>query len=338
MTTVSASRMKAVLLQRFGGPETLVWSDAARPRPARDEVVLRVRAAALNYADLLQRRGTYGIEQTLPRIIGYECSGVIAEIGEDVTGWKVGDEACALVSGGAYAEFASVPAAQLLPIPEGVALTVAAALPEAACTVWSNVFDLAGLKSGETLLVHGGAGGIGSFAIQAAKAAGARVFTTAGSPDKLQRCRDLGADRAISYVTEDFATVVEQETQGRGADVVLDNMGGSYFSRNIAALARDGRIAMIGLQGGRNAQVALGMMMRKRASLFTTSLRDRPAEAKARIVEGVLKNLWPHVAAGAIKPVIDRGFSMADTAAAHEYMEGGRHVGKILLELPATDA
>lgn len=330
--------MKAVMLPRFGGPEAFAWANTPVPRAGPGEIVLRARAAALNYADLLQRRGTYGIEQSLPRIIGYECSGIVAEIGGGVTGWSIGDEACALVSEGAYAEFVVVPVAQLLPVPKGVDLLSAAALPEAACTVWSNVFDLGALKPGESLLVHGGAGGIGSFAIQVAKAIGARVFATAGSPEKLQRCRDFGVDRAISYADEDFAAVIEAETAGRGVDVILDNMGAAYLGRNVASLAFDGRIAMIGLQGGREATVALGAMMRKRASLFTTSLRDRPAQAKARIVAGVLRDLWPHLASGAIRPVVDRSFPLAEAEAAHRYMESGSHVGKILLTSPKPPA
>jgi putative PIG3 family NAD(P)H quinone oxidoreductase len=330
--------MKAVTLTHFGGPDALVWDDVPAPRAGPGEIVLRVHAAALNYADLLQRRGTYGIEQSLPRIIGYECSGTVAEIGAGVTGWNLGDAACALVSSGAYASLIAAPAAQVLPIPAGVDLIAAAALPEAACTIWSNVLDLGALKAGESLLVHGGAGGIGSFAIQTAKAIGARVFATAGSPDKLRRCREFGADRAISYVDEDFVAVIEAETGGRGVDVVLDNMGAAYLGRNVAALAPDGRIAMIGLQGGRDAEINLGAMMRKRAALFTTSLRDRPPAAKARIVAGVLDDLWPHLAAGRIRPVIDRSFPLAEAAAAHRYMESGSHVGKILLIAPEAAA
>ncbi|WP_306228355.1 NAD(P)H-quinone oxidoreductase [Bosea beijingensis] len=331
-----SKQMKAVMLAQFGGPEALVWGDVPAPRAGPGEIVLRVHAAALNYADLLQRRGTYGIEQSLPRIIGYECSGVIAEVGAGVSGWRVGDPACALVSSGAYASFVASPAAQVLPIPTGIDLVEAAALPEAACTVWSNVLDLGALQAGESLLVHGGAGGIGSFAIQAARAIGARVFATAGSAEKLGRCRDFGADRAISYTDEDFVAVIEAETGGRGADVILDNMGAAYLGRNVAALAFDGRIAMIGLQGGRDAEINLGAMMRKRAALFTTSLRDRPPAAKARIVAGVLRDLWPHVAAGCIRPVIDRSFPLAEAAAAHRYMESGSHVGKILLLAPES--
>ena len=330
--------MKAVTLARFGGPDALVCEDVPAPRARPGEIVLRAHAAALNYADLLQRRGTYGIEQSLPRIIGYECSGIVAEVGAGVSGWNVGDKACALVAEGAYAAFVAAPATHVLPVPQGMDLLAAAALPEAACTVWSNVLDLGALKPGESLLVHGGAGGIGSFAIQAGKAIGARVFATAGSPDKLQRCRDFGADRAISYADEDFAGVIEAETGGRGVDVILDNMGAAYLGRNVAALASDGRIAMIGLQGGRGAEINLAAMMHKRASLFTTSLRDRPPAAKARIVAGVLDDLWPHLAAGRIRPVIDRSFPLAEAAAAHEYMESGSHVGKILLIAPQTPA
>lgn len=331
-------RMKAVMLARFGDPQALVWDDVPVPCAGPGEVVLRVHAAALNYADLLQRRGTYGIEQSLPRIIGYECSGTVAEIGAGVSGWSVGDPACALVSSGAYASFVVAPAAQVLPVPAGIDLTEAAALPEAACTVWSNILDIGGLRAGQSLLVHGGAGGIGSFAIQAGKAIGARVFATAGSLDKQRRCRDFGADRAISYAEENFVAVIEAETGGHGVDVILDNMGAAYLGRNVAALAFDGRITTIGLQGGRDAEVNLGAMMRKRAALFTTSLRDRPPAAKARIVAGVLRDLWPHLAGGRIRPVIDRSFPLAEAAAAHRYMESGSHVGKILLIAPGIAA
>lgn len=325
--------MRAVILPHAGGPEALVLAEVEDPRPATGEVLIDVHATALNFADLLQRGGTYGTPSTLPGILGIECTGTIMALGEGVEGWLVGDEICALLAGGGYAERVAVPATQLLPRPGNVDLIAAAALPEAACTVWSNLIDIAGLVQGDTLLVHGGAGGIGTFAIQTGKAMGVRVFTTAGDNEKLHRCMDLGAERAISYRNEDFVAVVREETDGRGADVVLDNMGASYLARNIDVLAYDGRIAIIGLQSGREAEIPLGRMMAKRGSLFTTSLRDRPLEAKARIVEGVRRDLWPHVESGAISPTIDRVFPLTEMAAAHRYMEEGRHVGKIVVSM-----
>ncbi|MGS1097216.1 NAD(P)H-quinone oxidoreductase (plasmid) [Aquamicrobium terrae] len=323
--------MHAILLPRTGGPDALEWREVETPRAGPGEVLIAVTAAALNYSDLLQRRGTYSLGIPLPLILGIECSGTIAELGDGVEAWQVGDRVCALVAGGAYAERVVVPAAQVLPIP--VDPVIAAGLPEAACTVWSNLLDIARLQPAETVLVHGGAGGIGSFAIQTAHALGCRVFATAGGEEKLARCRALGAARAISYREEDFVTVVLEETNGKGVDVILDNMGAPYLSRNVSALAHDGRIAMIGLQGGRTAEINLGQMMGLRASLFTTSLRDRPLAEKARIVAGVRRDLWPLLASGRIKPVIDQKFPLQEARSAHEYMESGDHIGKILLTL-----
>ncbi|KAB0267400.1 NAD(P)H-quinone oxidoreductase [Microvirga brassicacearum] len=325
--------MRAVILTHVGGPDALSLAEVPDPRPATGHVVIDVHATALNFADLLQRRGTYGTPAELPSILGIECSGTILEIGPDVEGWAVGDEVCALTSGGAYAERVAVPATQLLRRPRGIDLMTAAALPEAACTVWSNLIDISGLAAGDVLLVHGGAGGIGTFATQTGRTMGARVFATAGSADKLERCLELGAERAISYRTEDFVAVMHEETAGRGADVILDNMGASYLARNIDALAPDGRIAMIGLQSGREGQIPLGRMMGKRGSLFTTSLRDRPAAAKARIVAGVNRDLWPHLEAGRILPAVDKTFGLSQMANAHRYMEDGRHIGKILISV-----
>ncbi len=325
--------MHAILLPRTGGPDVLEWREVETPRAAPGEVVLAVTAAALNYSDLLQRRGTYSLGIPLPLILGIECSGTIAELGEGVEGWNVGDRVCALVAGGAYAERVAVPATQLLPVPAGVDPVMAAGLPEAACTVWSNLLDIARLQPGESVLIHGGAGGIGSFAIQTARAMGCRVFATAGGETKLARCRQFGADRAISYRDEDFVAVVRAETGGKGVDVILDNMGAPYLARNISALAHDGRVAMIGLQGGRIAEVNLGQMMGVRASLFTTSLRDRPLPEKARIVAGVRRDLWPLIEQGRLEPVIDRTFPLCDAQRAHDHMENGDHVGKIVLTI-----
>jgi len=324
--------MRAIVLTRTGGPEALSCTTLPDPRPAQGEVLIDVQATALNYADLLQRRGTYGTPALLPSVLGIECSGTVAEIGPGVTGWTVGDRVCALVSGGAYAERCCAPATQLMPVPAGVDLTSAAALPEAACTVWSNLIDIARLAAPDVLLVHGGAGGIGSFALQVARALGLRAFATAGDARKLARCVELGAERAISYRSEDFVAVLKHETAGRGADVILDNMGAGYLTRNIDALAPDGRIAMIGLQSGRDGEIALGKMMGKRAALFTTSLRDRPLAAKARIVAGVLADFWPLLSTAKLAPVVDTVFPLAEMDKAHAYMESGQHIGKIVVD------
>jgi putative PIG3 family NAD(P)H quinone oxidoreductase len=323
--------MRAIRLNRTGGPDVLEMEEVAVPVVRPGHVIVAVHAAALNYADLLQRRGTYGAGVALPTVLGIECSGTIVEIGAQVDGWSLGDRVCCLVDGGGYAERVSVPANHVLPVPRGLGLAAAAALPEAAGTVWSNVVDIGGLSSNAVLLVHGGAGGIGSFAIQAGRALGARVFATAGGAEKLDRCRTLGAERAIDYKTEDFVAVLREVTQGRGADVILDNMGALYLGRNIDALAMDGRLVVIGLQGGREGEIPLDRMMAKRGSLLTTSLRDRPAAEKARIVAGVRRDLWPYVESGGIIPVVDRTFPLEETASAHEFMESGRHIGKIVL-------
>lgn len=323
--------MRAILLSRTGAPDVLELVERQQPRPGPGEVVVKVAAVALNYADLMQRKGIYGKASSLPTVLGIECSGVIEDIGEGVDKWAVGDRVCTLTPGGAYAEFVAASADQLMPIPAGVSLLEAAGLPEAACTVWSNVLDICGLRQGETLLVHGGAGGIGSFAIQVASTLGAKVLATAGSKAKMTLCETLGAARAISYRDEDFPAVVKDETGGVGANVILDNMGACYFSLNLQALAVDGRLAIIGLQGGKDVAFSLGDLFARRASVFTTSLRDRPAEEKARIVRGVLDDIWPLVAAGQVRPVIDRTFALEEAAHAHEYMETGSHAGKIVL-------
>lgn len=325
--------MRTILLARTGAPNVLELVERDRPRPAPGEVVVQIAAVALNYADLMQRTGIYGKASALPTVLGIECSGVVAEVGEGVVGWSAGDGVCTLVPGGAYAEFVAARADQLMPVPEGVALRDAAALPEAACTAWSNILDICRLHRGEVVLVHGGAGGMGSFAIQVASAYGAKVFATAGSAEKMALCEQLGATRAISYRAEDFPNVVKTETGGRGADIILDNMGADYFARNVQALAVDGRLAIIGLQGGKDVSFSLGDLFARRASLFTTSLRDRPATEKARIVRGVVGDIWPLVEAKKVRPVIDRVFALEEAALAHEYMETGRHAGKILLSV-----
>jgi putative PIG3 family NAD(P)H quinone oxidoreductase len=323
--------VRAVVIAEPGGPEVLQVAEVPEPIPGRNEVVVAVAATAVNRADLLQRKGFYEPPEGSPAWPGLECSGTIDAVGDDVAGWRVGDRVCALLSGGGYAEKVAVPAGQVLPLPNGITLTDAAALPEAACTIWSNVFMLGALRPGETILVHGGAGGMGSFAIQLARQVGARVIATAGSPEKLARCRMLGAEVAIDYRTEDFVEVVAKATGGRGADLILDNMGASYLTRNIDALAANGRLVIIGLQGGRRGQLDLNQLLTKRAAIIATTLRHRPADEKAAIVRSVREHVWPLLAAGRVKPVVDRVLPLTEAAEAHRVMEAGEHIGKILL-------
>jgi putative PIG3 family NAD(P)H quinone oxidoreductase len=323
--------MKAITLSGSGGPEVLTWTDVPDPAPGLGEVLVEVVATAVNRADLLQREGHYAPPPGASPYPGLECSGRIAELGPDVEGWAVGDEVCALLSGGGYAELVAVPAGQLLPVPKGVTVQDAAALPEVVSTVWSNVFMLAGLRPDETLLVHGGTSGIGTMASQLARNLGARVIVTAGSQEKLQRSRELGADVAINYRQEDFVEAVHAATDGHGADVILDNMGAKYLARNIAALALNGRLVVIGMQGGTKAELDLGALMGKRAAVLSTSLRARPPEEKAAIVASVREHVWPLLESGAVRPVIDRVLPMADAADAHRVVEAGDHVGKVLL-------
>lgn len=323
--------MKAIVVTKPGGPEVLQWRDVPDPQPGPDDVLIEIVAAGVNRADLLQRQGFYDPPPGSPPYPGLECSGRIAALGENVTGWSVGDPVCALLGGGGYGELVAAPTGQLLPVPEGVDLVSAAALPEAAGTVWSNVFMLAGLHEGETLLVHGGSSGIGTFAIQLATAFGARVAVTSGSAAKLERCRQLGAEITINYQDEDFVTRITEGTSGRGADVILDIMGASYLARNIEALAPAGRLAVIGMQGGRRAELDLGALMGKRAAILSTSLRARPAPEKAAIVASVRKHVWPLIADGRIGPVVDRVVPITEAARAHRVIEAGEHFGKIVL-------
>ncbi|CAB4920925.1 unannotated protein [freshwater metagenome] len=321
--------MRAVVTTGTGGPEVLSVGEVADPRPAAGEVLIDVVATAVNRADTLQRQGFYPPPPGASEVIGLECSGRIAELGEGVEGWSVGDEVCALLAGGGYAARVAVPVGQVMPVPSGVSLVEAAALPEVAATVWSNVFMTAHLAKGERFLVHGGAGGIGTMAIQLAVARGAEVFTTAGSPEKLELCRSLGAT-AISYRDEDFVDVL---SEAGGADVVLDNMGAKYLGRNVAALATGGRLVIIGFQGGTKGELDIQALLRKRASVTATSLRARPLEEKAAICCGVVENVWPHVAAGRIRPIVETTMPLEDVARAHQLMEDGAHTGKILLTL-----
>jgi len=319
--------MHAIVIREPGGPEVLVWSEVPDPRPGPGEVVVDIVASAVNRADLLQRLGFYDPPPGTPPYPGLECSGRISALGEDVTGWRVGDEVCALLAGGGYAERVAVPVGQLMPVPVG--LVESAALPEVACTVWSNLVDVARLRVGETLLVHGGGSGIGTFAIQFAKALGVRVVTTARRA-KHETLTALGADQVIDYTEEDFVAALDGK-----ADVILDIQGAEYLARNLDALATNGRLVVIGMQGGRKAELDLGVMMAKRASVSVTALRARPPHEKAHIVAGVLADVWPLLKLGAIRPVIDRTVPMPDAAHAHEVVASNVHTGKVLLVTPA---
>lgn len=323
--------MHAIVVEQPGGPEALVWTEVPDPEAGPGEVVVEVVASAVNRADLLQRKGHYPPPPGAPPYPGLECSGRVASVGEGVLDWAVGDPCVALLAGGGYAERVVVPAGQLMPVPPGLDVVAAAALPEVACTVWSNVVIDAGLRAGEVLLVHGGAGGIGTFAIQAGVALGARVAVTAGSADKLARCRELGADILVSYRDEDFVTAVREATDGHGADVVLDNMGAAYLARNVDVLATGGRLQVIGLQGGTKGELDLGVLMAKRAQVRGTTLRARPVAEKAEICRRVAAEAWPLVAAGLIRPVVDRVLPMPAAAKAHRAVEASDHVGKVLL-------
>ncbi|NDL60091.1 NAD(P)H-quinone oxidoreductase [Phytoactinopolyspora mesophila] len=323
--------MYAVVVEAPGGPETLTWQEVPDPVCGPDEVVLDVAASAVNRADIMQRQGHYPPPAGAPPWPGLECSGVVREVGASVTGWAVGDEACALLAGGGYAERVAVPAAQLLPLPTGVDLVTAAALPEVMCTVWSNVVMAARLRPREVLLVHGGGSGIGTAAIQIGVALGATVAVTAGSAAKLDRCAELGASILVNYREQDFAEEVRSATGGHGADVVLDIMGAKYLAANLDVLAVQGRLVVIGLQGGRKAELDLRGLMSKRASIIGTTLRARPAAEKAAIVAAVRDELWPMISRGDVAPVVDRHLPMRDAAEAHRIVEQSDHVGKVLL-------
>ncbi|MFE9608129.1 NAD(P)H-quinone oxidoreductase [Streptomyces sp. NPDC006012] len=327
--------MHAITIPEPGGPEALVWSEVPDPAPPGEgEVLVDVVAGAVNRADVLQRQGFYNPPPGASPYPGLECSGRIAAIGPGVTGWAVGDEVCALLAGGGYAERVVVPAGQLLPLPEGVDLKQAAALPEVVCTVWSNVFMIAQLRPGETLLVHGGSSGIGTMAIQLAKSVGAKVAVTAGSKKKLERCAELGADILINYREQDFVAELERATDGAGADVILDNMGAKYLERNVQALAVNGRLAVIGLQGGGKGELNLGALLVKRAAISATSLRARPLAEKAAIVAAVREHVWPLFGSGQVRPVVDRELPMSQAAEGHRTLEASDHIGKVLLVTP----
>ncbi|MFD5543062.1 NAD(P)H-quinone oxidoreductase [Streptomyces sp. NPDC127079] len=323
--------MHAITIPEPGGPEALVWDEVPDPVPGEGEVLVEVVASAVNRADIMQRQGYYDPPPGASSCPGLECSGRIAALGPNVSGWSVGDEVCALLAGGGYAERVAVPAGQLLPVPEGVDLRWAAALPEVVSTVWSNVFMIAHLRPGETLLVHGGSSGIGTMAIQLGKAVGAKVAVTAGTKEKLDFCAELGADVLVNYREQDFVEEVKAATDGAGADVILDNMGAKYLDRNVQALAVNGRLAIIGMQGGVKGELNIGALLAKRAAISATSLRARPLAEKAAIVAAVREHVWPLIAQGHVRPVVDRELPMAEAAQAHRVVEASDHIGKVLL-------
>jgi putative PIG3 family NAD(P)H quinone oxidoreductase len=326
--------MRAVVCRAAGGPEVLEVVEVPDPEPLPGEVVLAVAATAVNRADVMQRQGHYPPPPGASEFLGLECSGIVESVGEGVEGWQPGDRVCALLSGGGYAERVAVPAGQLLPIPEGLEPVEAAALPEAACTVWSNVFMIAALQPNEVFLVHGGGSGIGTMAIQLAHQLGARVACTVGSEQKGAVCSELGADLVVNYRDQDFVAEVRRFAGDRdGADVILDNMGASYLARNVEALATSGRLVIIGLQGGARAELNLSTLLAKRGAVIATTLRHRPSQEKAAVVASVRETVWPVIAGGEVRPVVHRVFDFDDVIAAHELVESGTHVGKVVISI-----
>jgi putative PIG3 family NAD(P)H quinone oxidoreductase len=319
-----------------GAADVLGWGQVPDPVPGPDDVLIDVVASAVNRADILQRQGFYPPPPGASDILGLECSGRVAAVGDDVDGWQVGDEVCALLSGGGYAERVAVPAGQCMPVPDGVDLVTAGGLAEVACTVWSNVVQLAGLAEGDAFLVHGGASGIGTMALQVADALGAEpILCTVGNDDKAERCRALGADVVVNYKEQNFVEVTREVT-GRGVDVILDIIGAAYLARNVDALAPDGRLVIIGLQGGATAELNLGTLMPKRASVHATTLRGRPPEQKAAVCAAVAADLWPLVAAREVRPVVAATFPMDQAADAHRLVESSAHIGKVVLTVPTS--
>ncbi|KAH9543103.1 hypothetical protein CY35_13G044300 [Sphagnum magellanicum] len=322
--------MKAIVISRPGGPEVLELREVEDPVAGEGEVLIKVVATALNRADALQREGRYAPPPGNSLYPGLECSGIIEDVGPGVSKWRAGDKVCALLGGGGYAEKVNVPAGQVLPIPKGVSLRDAAGFPEVSCTVWSTIFMMVHLKKGESVLLHGGGSGIGTFAIQIAKTKGVKVFITAGSDEKVKECIELGADGGINYKTEDFVERVKALTDGKGVDVVLDIVGGPYVNKNLEALGTDGRLFILGLQGGPKGEINLGPIIAKRLTITGAGLRVRTVENKTQIVQEVLEHVWPEIEAGKVKVVIDKVYPLGKAAEAHRALEGN-HFGKILL-------
>jgi putative PIG3 family NAD(P)H quinone oxidoreductase len=324
---------RAVIAPEAGGPEALVFVDRPAPQPGPGELLVRVAATAVNRADLLQRQGFYPPPPGAPDVLGLELAGEVAALGRGVEGWAVGDRVCAVVAGGGYAEEAIVPAAVAMALPPGLDEVSAAAVPEVFTTAWDNLVNRGRLEPGETVLIHGGAGGVGSAAIQLAKRRGCVVLATAGSGEKLQACRDLGADAAISYRDDDFVARARELTGGRGVDVILDVMGAAYLARNLDALALEGRLVVIGLQGGIAAELNLALMMGKRVSVLGSTLRARSVGERAPLARQMVTEVWPGFADGTLRPVIDRILPLDEVRHAHELLAAGEQVGKIVLRV-----
>lgn len=325
--------MICVEISQPGGPEVLTPVERPDPVPGPGDVLIRVAAAGINRPDVLQRRGAYPPPPGASDLPGLEVAGTIAKVGEGVEGWRAGDAVCALVSGGGYATMCVAPAPQCLRVPATLDLVAAAAIPETFFTVWTNVFDRGRLQAGETALFHGGTSGIGTTGIQLATARGAIVFATAGSDDKVRACEALGARRAINYRTEDFVDVIREVTRGKGVDLILDIMGGSYVNRNLAALAVDGRLVQIGLMGGESATIDLRRVLGRRLTITGSTLRPRAVEEKGQIAAALARDVWPLLEAGTVKPIVHTTFPLAEAAAAHRLMESSEHIGKIVLTM-----
>jgi NADPH2:quinone reductase len=324
---------RVVIAPEPGGPGALAFAERPAPRPAAGELLVRVRATAVNRADVLQRRGLYPPPPGASDVLGLELAGEVSALGDDVTGWRVGDEVCAVVPAGGYAEECVVPAAVALPLPPGLDAVSAAAVPEVFTTAFDNLVNRGRLAAGETVLVHGGAGGVGTAAIQLAKRLGCTVLATAGSEEKLAACVDLGADAAISYHEEEFVTRARELTGGRGVDVVLDVMGASYLARNLDALAVEGRLVVIGLQGGMAGELDLGLVLGKRLTVLGSTLRARTVAERAPLTRQLIEEVWPGFADGSLRPVIDRILPLGQVREAHELMEAGALIGKVVLRV-----
>ncbi|MFP4585232.1 MAG: NAD(P)H-quinone oxidoreductase [Desulfococcaceae bacterium] len=325
--------MKAIVVHPGDPDPELRWEEAPDPAVKPGEVLVEVAAAAVNRADLLQARGQYPPPPGASEILGLEMAGTVIDPGDNASGWTAGDRVCGLLTGGGYAEKVAVPSELLLRLPDDWTMERGAALMEVWLTAYSNLFREGGLKEGEIVLLHGGASGVGTAAIQLAKAAGARVVVTAGSPEKLDRCRELGAERTIAYREEDFAEAVRKTTDGRGVDLILDVVGADYLERNLASLAENGRMVTIGLLGGAKAEINLGMILGKSLTLKGTRLRARPRSEKADIVAGFVEEFWPRLLSGRMTPVVDRVFPIQEAGAAHAYVKANRNVGKVVLRV-----
>lgn len=331
MSEIKANRMRYINISEYGGPEVLEIKEGKVPDPGKGEVLIKVHAAGVNRPDVMQRQGLYPPPPSASPVLGLEVAGEVTATGNDVSAWSVSDRVCALTNGGGYAEYVAVPAGQCLPVPAGLSLEEAAALPETFFTVWSNVFDRAKLKAGESFLVHGGSSGIGITAIQMARSLGSKVFTTAGSEEKCAACRRFGADVSVNYHEQDYVEVLKAATDGQGVDVILDMVGGDYVARNLKLAAKDGRIVSLSFIKGSRVEIDMMPILLKRLTVTGSTLRPRSAEAKAGIAENLRAKIWPLIESREIKPLIAARFPLEDAAEAHKLMESSKHIGKIIL-------